>query len=109
MAGPISRAPLAIEELMAMALLRSLRSSTICTRKDWRAGMSKALISALQHGESDDFPESDDMRQRERGHGERLDGGGGLGPYQQLAAIEALDPDAGKWSQQQTKQSVRRS
>ena len=45
MAGPISRAPLAIEELMAMALPRSLRSSTICTRKDWRPGMSKALIN----------------------------------------------------------------
>ncbi len=27
-----------------MALLRSLRSSTICTRKDWRPGMSNALI-----------------------------------------------------------------
>ncbi len=44
MAGPISRAPFAIEELMAMALLRSLRSSTICTRNDCRPGMSKALI-----------------------------------------------------------------
>ena len=44
MAGPISRAPLAIEELMAMALLRSFRSSTIWTRNDWRPGMSNALI-----------------------------------------------------------------
>ncbi len=45
MAGPTSRAPLAIDELIAMALLRSFRSSTICTRNDWRAGMSNALIS----------------------------------------------------------------
>ena len=43
-AGPMSRAPLTIEELMAMALARSPRSSTIWTRKDWRPGMSKALI-----------------------------------------------------------------
>ncbi len=42
-AGPSRRAPLTIEELMAMALPRSRRSSTICTRKAWRAGMSKAL------------------------------------------------------------------
>ncbi len=36
---------LTIDELMAMALPRSRRSSTICTRKAWRPGMSKALMS----------------------------------------------------------------
>ncbi len=53
-----------------MALLRSFRSSTICTRNDWRAGMSNALIRPCKAAESDDFPQRDDMRQRERGHGE---------------------------------------
>ncbi len=54
--GPIRRATLTIEELMAMALERSLRSGlgppgepvrwgvTICTMNDWRPGMSKALM-----------------------------------------------------------------
>ena len=40
----MSRAMLTMEELMAMALPRSARSSTICTRKAWRPGMSKALM-----------------------------------------------------------------
>jgi len=35
---------LTMEELMAMALPRSARSSTICTMKDWRPGMSNALM-----------------------------------------------------------------
>ena len=42
--GPISRATFTIDELMAMALPRSARSSTICTMKDCRPGMSKALM-----------------------------------------------------------------
>src|SRR5580658_3021774 len=36
------------------------------------------------------------MGQCKRGQGEGLNGGSGLCPYQQLAAIEALDPDPGK-------------
>ena len=39
------------------------------------------------------------MRQGERGHGKRLDSGGGLGPDQKLTAIEALNPHAGEWPQ----------
>ncbi len=50
----------------------------------------------LQRGERDDFPQRDDMCQRERRQGERLDGAGGLRPHQQLAAIEALHPHARK-------------
>ncbi len=42
--GPTSRAMFTMDELMAMALLRSARSPTICTMKDWRPGMSKALM-----------------------------------------------------------------
>ena len=67
MAGPTSRAPFAIEELMAMALLRSLRSSTICTRKDWRAGHVEGVDQALQRRERNDLPQVDDMCERERG------------------------------------------
>jgi hypothetical protein len=33
-----------MEELRAMALFRSWRRSIICTRKDCRAGMSRALM-----------------------------------------------------------------
>ena len=43
--GPMSRAMFTIDELMAMALPRSRRSSTICTRKAWRPGMSNALMT----------------------------------------------------------------
>ena len=43
MAGPISRAPLASDELRAMALPRSSRSSTICPTKICRRGASNAL------------------------------------------------------------------
>src|ERR1700723_3839641 len=39
------------------------------------------------------------MSQGECGHGERLERSCALCPHQQLAAIEALDPDACKWSQ----------
>ena len=43
--GPISRAVLTIDELMAMALERSPRSSTIFTMNDCRPGISNALIT----------------------------------------------------------------
>ena len=46
-AGPTTRAPLTIEELSAIALLRSSRP-TISTTNDWRAGMSKALTMPRQ-------------------------------------------------------------
>ena len=39
-----------MEELIAMALLRSLRSSTICTMERLAPGISNALM-ALQGGE----------------------------------------------------------
>jgi hypothetical protein len=42
--GPTSRAMFTIDELMAMAFDRSRRSSTICTMKAWRPGMSNALM-----------------------------------------------------------------
>ncbi len=41
------------------------------------------------------------MRQGERGESERLDGGGGLRGYEKLAAIEALDPDAGERAEEE--------
>jgi len=57
----------------------------------------KCIDQALQGGENDDFPEVDDMRQRERGHGERLESSSGLCPHQKLAAIETFDPQARNW------------
>ena len=42
--GPTSRAMFTMDELMAMALERSLRSSTMVTMKAWRPGISKALM-----------------------------------------------------------------
>src|SRR6202035_5629497 len=43
----------------------------------------------------DDFPAGDDMRQGERGHGERLAGSGGLCPHRQLAAVQTQTPANG--------------
>jgi len=43
--GPMSRATFTMDELIAMALPRSARSSTICTMNDWRPGMSNALMT----------------------------------------------------------------
>ncbi len=42
--GPMRRATFTMEELMAMAFCRSRLSSTIMTMKDWRPGISKALM-----------------------------------------------------------------
>ena len=42
MAGPIKRVALNADEFSAMALARS-SFPTISTKKDWRAGMSKAV------------------------------------------------------------------
>ena len=42
--GPMRRAMLTMEELMAMALPRSRLSSTMWTMNDWRPGMSNALM-----------------------------------------------------------------
>ena len=49
------RAPLNIDELSAMAFIRSSRS-TICTRNACRTGMSKALTTPRQRGEDEDVP-----------------------------------------------------
>ena len=43
--GPINRATLTMDELIAMALPRSARSPTISIMKAWRPGMSKALTT----------------------------------------------------------------
>jgi len=64
---------------------------------------------ALQSGENDDFFERDDMCQRERGQGQRLNGAAGLGPHQELAAIEPLHPDARKRPQRERNNLPRKS
>ena len=98
--GPIRRAMFTIDELMAMALPRSARSSTICTMNDWRPGISKALMmpcSTLK-------PRIQGMvmvwLRREPGKRERLDHGEGLRPHQDLPPVEAVDPYSGKGSNQ---------
>ena len=55
-AGPTTRDALNIDELSAMAFIRSARP-TISTMKDWRAGMSNALTTPEQGGESEDVPD----------------------------------------------------
>ena len=65
------------------------------------SGHVEGIDQTLQSGERDNFPERDGMGQRERGQSERLDGSRGLCPHQHLPAIETLDPDARKWSQQE--------
>ncbi len=102
MAGPISRAPLAIEELMAMALPRSVRSSTIRTRKDWRAGMSKALMKPCTTASAMISPKVMMCASVSAAKASDCSGSGGLGPDQQAAAMEPLDPDAGERPQKKS-------
>lgn len=58
------------------------------------AGHIEGIDQPLQRTEGDDLPEDNDMRECERRRGKRLNSGGDLGPHQELATIEALDPDA---------------
>ena len=60
--GPSRRAPLTIDELSAMALGRSSRSSTISTTNACRAGMSKALMSPCKTLEREHVPDGDRAR-----------------------------------------------
>ena len=70
--GPRSRAPLTIEELRAMALGRSARSSTISTTKACRAGMSNALITPCRSCRPAIVRHRDHARERESGERKRL-------------------------------------
>ena len=64
-AGPTMRAMLKIIEFMAMAFIRSRRSSTISTASEWRAGASKELAMPRPTARSDDVPDLQDAGRRE--------------------------------------------
>ncbi len=71
MAGPTSRAVCTIEELSAIALPRSFRSSTISITNAWRAGMSRALMKPWSRFNKK-IVDGDDLFQREIREGKRL-------------------------------------
>ena len=95
------RATLTMEELMAMALARSARSSTIWTMKDWRPGMSKALMRPWNALRARTSPMVMRLREREPRERERLQHGERLRPDQDLAAVDAIDEDAGDGREQE--------
>ncbi len=90
-----------------MALLRSclsdfpVLSATIWPRKDWRPGMSKALMRPWQDAETDDLVNGDDFGEGERGEGEGLNRGEDLSPDEEVAAIETVDEDAGEGGEEE--------
>ena len=63
------------------------------------SGHVEGVDHALQGGESDDLPKSNDMGQRERGQRQRLDCRCRLCSDQELASIEPLYPDPRKRTQ----------
>ncbi len=77
---------LTMEELSAMALLRSclsglpVASATISTREGLATGHVEGIDEALKHAEGDDFVNGDDFRESECGQGEGLDAGEDLSP-----------------------------
>ena len=87
------RAPLKTEELRAMALKRSSRS-TRSAKKAWRAGMSNALPSPNSEAQKDNVPVLNQPRIGQSGQ----DGGQNqkptLGPDQQTPTRETVDDDA---------------
>ena len=90
--GPISRAMFTIDELMAMALPRSARSSTICTMNDCRPGMSKALMMPCMTLSARIQWMVMRPEKGERGQRERLHHGQRLRPHQHLPAVRAGPP-----------------
>ena len=60
------------------------------------AGHVEGVDEALQGTEGDDLVDGDDLCEGERGHGKGLNAGEDLGPDEELAAVHAVDDDAGE-------------
>ena len=90
------RAMLTMEELMAMALPRSAAVVDHLHHEGLAAGHVEAVDDALRDAEDEDQGNGDVAGEGKRGEDERLQHGGGLRPDEHLAAVEAVDPDAGE-------------
>ncbi len=109
MAGPSSRAALTIDELSAMALGRSSRSSTIWTTIDCRAGMSKALMRPWKTLSARTCQTWMTPAERERREQRRLDHRQDLRDEQDAVAIPAVDEHAGERREEERGDLARRS
>ena len=103
MAGPITRAPLKIIELSAIALGKSSRP-TISTTKVWRAGMSKAVTRPLTAARMITYSTRTDAGPGQRRQDERAQHQQRLGGDDQPAAIGVVDHHAGEQRHQQHRQ-----
>ena len=65
------------------------------------AGHVECVDETLHHAEREDVGDGDAMRERERGKGERLHRGEHLRPDEDLALVQAIDPDAGEGREQE--------
>ncbi len=72
MAGPATRLALTIEELSAIALGRSARSSIMVTTNACRAGVSKALMTPWKTWSAEDLADGDDAGEGEDRERQRL-------------------------------------
>ena len=67
------------------------------------AGHVKCVDEPLEDAEREDFRDGDAMRERERGKGQRLQGGEHLRPDEHGALVPAIDPDSGEGRQQKSR------
>ena len=97
MAGPMTRAPLNIEEFSAMAFIRS-SLPTMSTRKDWRPGMSKAFTTPSRAASTKMCQTWTRPVSVSAGQNAGEDHGSGLGGDHQALAIDAVGGNASERS-----------
>ena len=101
MEGPRIRLAFTIDELSAMALGRSARSSIIVTTNAWRAGVSNALITPWHTWRPSTIGDRDDPGQRQHGQRQRLQHREHLGDDQHPVPVPAVHEDAGDGREEQ--------
>ena len=65
------------------------------------AGHIEGVDNSLEGAERDDLVDGDDLCERECGHGERLNARENLCPDEKVAAVDAVDEDSGKGSEEE--------
>ena len=82
-------------------VLLVISSSDHLDEEGLAAGHVEGVDEALHHAERDDLVDGDDLGEGERGEDERLDCREDLGPDEEVAAVEAVDEDAGEGREQE--------
>ena len=83
-----------------MAFPRSLRSSIISTRNDWRVGISKALMAPRRMLSAIDLPDLYDLGEDEEGEEQGLHQRQGLGDEEHAVPVRAVREDTGHGGQE---------